>query len=189
MFIAELIGVFLVGYGIWFTGKGVQMALGIAKGWWRPMRGKKRYPYPVAGILLGICFAVLGLRFALNSIWVHVQVLSYVGGALFVLVLVVGIAQPRFLHPRWYGHLEGRYGKEGVAHLKQVAHQLEDEQWIEVCSTEESFDRWAKRTMSGWTPSQAPLRRASGRAPAPTPEQARRSSRGYRKSTDRDTQK
>lgn len=176
MYIAELIGVFLVGYGIWFASKGVQMVLGIGKGWWRPMQGKKRYPYPAAGVLLGICFVILGLRFALNSIWVHVQILSYVGGALFILVLVTGVIQPRFLHPRWYGRLENRYGKEGVAHLKQAAHRLEDEQWIEVCSTDESLDRWAQQVMYGWKPSQ-PARRASGRA-----------GRGYKKNTDRDTQ-
>jgi hypothetical protein len=180
LFIAEAIGVFLVGYGIWFTSKGVQMALGIGKDWWRPESGKKRYPYPVAGLVLGICFTVLGLRFALNSIWIHVQILSYVGGALFIVVLVIGITQPRFLHPRWYRRLEDRYGKEGVAHLKRAAYQLENEQWIEVCSTDEAFDHWVKQVMSGWTPG-----RISGR----TAGKARRPGRAYHKNTDRNTQK
>jgi hypothetical protein len=188
VFIAEAIGVFLVGYGIWFTNKGVQMALGIGRGWWRPTKGKKRYPYPIAGVMLGICFTVLGLRFALNSIWVHVQILSYVGGALFVVVLVIGVVQPRFLHPRWYGRLEDRYGREGVAHLKQAAHQLEDEQWIEVCSTEEAFDHWARQAMFGWKPTQSPGR-ASGQRSGRAHEKARRSRRGYQKSRDRDTHK
>jgi hypothetical protein len=176
LYFAELIGLFLVGYGIWFASKGVQMALGIGKDWWRPLERRKRYPYPVAGVALGVCFAVLGLRFALNRIWAHVQILSWVGGGLFILVLVVGIIQPRFLHPRWYGRLEDRYGREAVAHLKQAAHRLEDEQWIEVCSTDEAFDWWARQAMSGWTPSRVT-------------DKAQRSGRAYTKDTDRNTHK
>jgi hypothetical protein len=147
LYIAELIGVFLVGYGIWFTNRGIQRALGADKDWWRPLRNRKRYPYPAAGALLGVCFACLGARFALNNVWGHAPILGYVGGGLFAVVVVVGIAQPRFLHPRWYGRLWDRYGREGMARLRRAAYELEDEKWVEIDSSEITFDRWVERVM------------------------------------------
>jgi hypothetical protein len=147
LYIAELIGVFLVGYGIWFAYKGILRLLGDGRDWWRPLRNRKRYPYPAAGVLLGVCFILLGVRFALNSAWMRAPILGYVGAGLFVLVLVIGIAQPRFLHPRWYGRLWDRLGREGMSRLQRAASQLEDKEWIEIDSLPTSFDRWVDRVM------------------------------------------
>ena len=147
MYLAELIGVFLVGYGIWFAAQGIHKALGTDKDWWRPRRSKRHYPYPFAGFMLGICFVLLGARFALNTVWPHASILGYVGGGIFVLVVVIGVAQPRFLHPRWYGRLEDRFGREGVQRLKAEALRLEEETWIELEATETAFDQWVKRVM------------------------------------------
>jgi hypothetical protein len=161
--IAELIGVCLVGYGIWFAARGVKNHLGIEKDWWRPLGRGKRYPYPVAGVLLGVCFIFLGLRFALNNVWTHARISGYAGGALFVAVLVAGVAQPRFLHPRWYGRLEDRFGKTGVARLRRAAFQVEPEEWSEIVASEASFDEWVDRAM---------------------PRQMRRPGRGYAESKE-----
>jgi hypothetical protein len=144
---AELIGVFLVGYGIWFSGEGVKRLMDNAKDWWRPTRGKRRYPYPVAGILLGVCFVLMGLVFALNNLWAGARSLVWAGVGMFVLVLIAGIAQPHFLHPRWYAKLEDKFGKKGVARLKREAFSMEDEEWQEVAATDATFERWADRIM------------------------------------------
>ena len=161
--IAELIGISLVGYGIWFTAEGVKQLSDAAKDWWRPTKGKRRYPYPASGVLLGICFVLMGLVFALHNVWVHARSLGYAGVAVFVLVLVTGIGQPRFLHPRWYGELEDRFGKKGMIRLKRAALATEDAEWNDVVASEVSFDEWANRVM---------------------PRQMRKPRRGYKKSTN-----
>lgn len=158
MIIAELIGVFLVGYGMWFTAEGIKRHFGGAKDWWRPVKGKRRYPYPIAGALLGVCFADMGLVFALHNLWAYARSLVWVGVGLFVLVLATGIGQPRFLHPRWYGELEDRYGKKGLMRLKREAFLMEEEEWQEIASSESAFKQWVGRTM---------------------PHRARSSNRGY----------
>jgi hypothetical protein len=147
LYIAELIGVFLFAYGMWFAYRGILRALGDNRDWWRPLRNRKRYPYPVAGVLLGLCFVLLGARFALNSVWMRAQILGYVGAGLFGIVLVVGIAQPRFLHPRWYGRLWDRFGREGMSRLQRAAYELADEEWIEIDASPTAFDRWVDRVM------------------------------------------
>ena len=144
--ITEFLGVVLVGYGLWFASEGIRRTFGTHKDWWRPVKGKKRYAYPVASVLLGICFVVAGLSAALSSVWASAQILLYVAAGLFVLVLVVGVAQPRFLHPRWYGALEDRYGVKGVARLKEAALQMDDEEWIELAASEDFFDDWVRKT-------------------------------------------
>ena len=87
-----------------------------------------------------------GILHALSSVWASAQILLYVAAGLFVLVLVVGVAQPRFLHPRWYGALEDRYGVKGVARLKEAALQMDDEEWIELAASEDFFDDWVRKT-------------------------------------------
>ena len=145
--LGELMGIFLVGYGIWFLAEGVKRQFNGAKDWWRPTRGKRRYPYPVAGMLLGLVFVAMGLVFALNHLWENARVMAWVGGGLFVLVLVSGIGQPRFLHPRWYGDLQDRHGRKAILQLKQAALATEDEDWQAIAATESAFDAWVARTL------------------------------------------
>jgi hypothetical protein len=145
---AEAIGLMLVGYGVWFTIRGVGMLVWGRRDWWRPLDRRKRYPYPVAGVLLG-------LSFALHYSWEGAPVLGYTGGGLFVLVFVIGVAQPRFLHPQWYRALEDRLGKESVRRLRAEAFKLEKEEWLEVDATDESFNAWVDQT--------APQQRAQSR--------------------------
>jgi hypothetical protein len=90
---------------------------------------------------------LLGLRFALHFSWEGASILGYVGGGLFVVVFVVGIAQPRFLHPRWYGVWEDRLGKKGMRRLRAAAFKLDQEEWLEVDATEESFNAWVDRAV------------------------------------------
>jgi hypothetical protein len=118
------------------------MLWGDRKDWWRPLDRKNRYPYPAAGLLLGLCFVLFGLRYALNYAWAGAPRLSYVGIGLFAFVLLAGIIQPRFLHPRWYGALEDRLGKKAMTRLRAEAHKLDGEEWAEVTSSKESFDEW-----------------------------------------------
>ena len=165
---AELIGVVLVGYGMWYIYRGAVRLLGKEKDWWRPVSRQQRYPYPAAGILLGICFAVLGLRFALNNAWEQSHILSYVGIGLFVLVLVTGVVQPRFLHPQWYGRLQDRHGKRGVALLQRKAQQTEPGEWTEIVDSDSAFEQWVNRN-------------------APSSAHGRR--RGYAKKTDSEPNK
>jgi hypothetical protein len=146
MLVAEMIGLALVGYGIWFGARGIGMQFTNQRDWWRPTNRKSRYPYPASGILLGICFAVLGARFALHNVLPGAEIIGYVGGGLFILVVAVGVGQPRFLHPRWYGMLEDRLGKKGVAQLTAAARKMDTEEWIEVSETEATFDAWVRRT-------------------------------------------
>ncbi len=148
MSISELLGVGLFGYGIWFTAEGVKRCLGDNKDWWRPLEKRKRhYPYPASGVLLGVCFMVMGLTFALQNVWEHSRKLAYAGGAIFVLVLVVGVAQPRFLHPRWYARLHDRLGNKGVMRLRRAALQMDDEDWREIVASEEEFEAWVARAV------------------------------------------
>jgi hypothetical protein len=149
MWIAESIGLILVGYGIWFASKGVNRQWGMERDWWRPVTRQDRYPYPSAGILLGVFFVLIGLRFALNNVWVNARILGYVGGGLFVVVVGIGVAQPRFLHPRWYGALEDRLGKKGMSRLRGAAFKVEPEEWVEVVASETTFDAWVRRTAPG----------------------------------------
>lgn len=165
MVISELIGVVLVGYGIWFASRGVQKHFGVDKEWWRPLTRKERYPYPFAGMLLGIVFVLLGLRFALDNVWAKAATLGYAGGGVFILVIVIGVIQPRLLHPGWYGALEDRLGRQAMARLKQAAFEVEVEEWIEIRASESAFGAWVNRVM---------------------PDQRRRPSRGYSKDSDRE---
>jgi hypothetical protein len=151
--VAEFVGVCLVAYGIWYSYKGVMRLAGSEKDWWRPLSRRQRYPYPAAGILLGICFAVLGLRFALHNVWAQARTLGYVGIGVFALVLVAGVVQPRFLHPRWYGRLQDSLGKERVLLLQREAHKASNDEWVEIAASESAFDQWVKRTAPSSTPS------------------------------------
>ena len=72
---------------------------------------------------------------------------------MFIVVLVIGIAQPRIFHPRWYGRLWDRFGREGMQRLKRAAHELEDDEWIEIDSSALTFDRWVERVMPRVRPS------------------------------------
>jgi hypothetical protein len=139
---AELVGVVLVGYGIWYGYRGFVRLLSGEKDWWRPLNRQQRYPYPAAGILLGVTFVVLGLRFALNNVWGGARALSYVGIGLFVLVLVTGVVQPRFFHPKWYGRLQDRLGKQRLMLLQRKARTVPADDWTEIVATEATFDHW-----------------------------------------------
>ncbi|MBN1639816.1 MAG: hypothetical protein JXA09_01180 [Anaerolineae bacterium] len=152
---AELIGLFLVGYGIWYGARGVGMWFGTSKEWWRPSNRRARYPYPVSGILLGISFVLLGARFALHYVWGRAPLLGYIGGGLFLVVLAVGVGQPRFLHPHWYGALEDRLGRQGMMHLRSAALELDAETWSEVNASDQAFDDWVRETV----PTQRPASR------------------------------
>ena len=165
---AEMIGVVLVGYGIWYGYKGIVRLFSGEKDWWRPLNRQQRYPYPAAGVMLGVCFIVLGLRFALNNVWPGARALSYVGIGLFVLVLATGVVQPRFLHPGWYGRLEGRLGKQRLGLLQRVARKVPPEEWIEILATEGAFEHWVDQN-------------------APSRPVARQ--RGYKPDTDREPKK
>jgi len=87
---------------------------------------------------------LFGLRYTLHYAWANAPMLGYVGGGLFVVVLLVGIIQPRFLHPRWYGDLEDRLGKKAVARLRAEARKLDGEEWLKIISSPESFDEWVQ---------------------------------------------
>ena len=142
MRIGELIGLVLIGYGIWFAVRGVKVYLGTDKNWWRPLDRRQRYPYPIAGILMGVFFVSMGITFVSYNVWSHAPVLGYVGGGVFLLVIVVGVAQPRFCHPHWYGELEDRLGRERVEQLKLIARRMENAEWTEVTACEASFNAW-----------------------------------------------
>jgi hypothetical protein len=145
MFVAELIGIALVAYGMWFAYRGLDMWFGTNREWWRPISHRKRYPYPAAGILLGVCFILLGLRFALNSVWAQARILGYAGGVLFVVVLLAGVIQPRWLHPDWYRRLHDRLGKERMSKLRAKAFELEGQEWQEISASEDLFQKWVDR--------------------------------------------
>ena len=163
---AEFVGVILVGYGLWYVYRGFVRLFSGEKDWWRPISRQQRYPYPAAGVLLGVCFVVLGLRFALNNVWEQARVLSYVGIGLFVLVMLTGVVQPRFLHPGWYGRLQDRLGKQRLMLLQREARKVPADEWTEILSTEGAFDHWVSRS-------------------APSVPQVRR--RGYKQDTDRES--
>ena len=144
--LTELLGVVLVGYGLWFASEGVKRHFGTQKDWWRPIKGKKRFAYPAASVLLGICFVAAGLSAALSNVWTSARILLYVAAGLFVLVLAIGVGQPRFLHPRWYGALQDRYGMKGLMRLKEAAVHMDDEEWSEIAASDDFFDDWVQRT-------------------------------------------
>jgi hypothetical protein len=145
MVVAEVIGLALIGYGIWFGARGVVIWVTEKKNWWRPVDRSSRYPYPAAGILLSIVFMILGARFALHYVWEGAAILGYIGGAFFLIVLAAGVAQPRFLHPPWYRELEDRLGKKGVQQLRSAALKMDKEEWIEIAESESEFDDWVAR--------------------------------------------
>jgi hypothetical protein len=138
------------------------------KDWWRPLSRQQRYPYPAAGMILGLCFVVLGLRFALHNVWAQATTLSYVGIGLFVLVLVLGVVQPRFLHPGWYGRLQDRLGKQRLLLLQREAQKTEPGEWTEIIASDAAFEQWVNRN-------------------APSSAQGRR--RTYAKDTKRESKK
>lgn len=146
MLVAEVIGLALIIYGVWFGARGLGMWFDGDKEWWRPTSRKSRYPYPAAGVLLGVFFVLLGGRFALHYLWEYAPLLGYIGGVLFLVVVLAGVAQPRFLHPKWYGRLEDALGKEGVRDLRAEALRMEAEEWHETAATQETFEAWVRRT-------------------------------------------
>ncbi len=161
MIVAETIGLALFGYGIWFGVRGIGMLFGTNREWWRPTSRNKRYPYPAAGALLGIFFMLLGGRFVLHYAWEQAPILGYVGGGLFLVVLAIGVIQPRPLHPRWYGLLEDRLGKKAIPRLRSAALQMETEEWIEITASETLFGEWVNRTIP-WQERQGRGYRKSG---------------------------
>jgi len=144
--VAELIGVVLIGYGIWFGSRGVRMQFNSDKEWWRPTHRNKRYPYPVSGMLLGVFFMLLGGRFALNYAWEQAALLGYIGAGMFVIVVVVGVAQPRIFHPKWYRQLEDRLGKKAVPKVRAAALKMETAEWAEIVASEARFEEWVQDT-------------------------------------------
>ena len=146
MIVAELIGMVLIGYGIWFGARGVRIQFSTDKEWWRPTDRHKRYPYPVSGILLGVFFILLGGRFALNYAWEQAALLGYIGGGMFVIVVAIGVAQPRIFHPKWYRQLEDRLGKKTVAKVRAAALKMDTEEWIEIVASEARFEEWLQET-------------------------------------------
>lgn len=158
--IAELIGLILIGYGIWFGTRGVTMYLQADKSWWRHPSRRERYPYPAAGLLLSLVFVLSGLVFLLNRIWLYAPFFGYGAGGMFVLVIVIGVSQPRSLHPHWYGKLVDRLGRKAVDGLKAAAYQMPIEEWRQVIASDQTFENWVSKS-----------------APAPV----RHHSRGYQK--------
>jgi hypothetical protein len=164
----EFVGVMLVGYGIWYGYKGIVRLFGSEKDWWRPRTRRQRYPYPAAGVLLGICFVVLGLRFAIQNVWEHARILGWVGIGLVIVVIVLGVVQPRFLHPRWYARLHDRLDRRRVILLQQKAQRTPYDEWVEVVASDASFEQWVNRNV-------------------PSSPQGR--GRAYAKNTDRESDK
>jgi hypothetical protein len=150
---AEFVGVLLVGYGMWYGYKGFVRLFGKEKDWWRPASRRQRYPYPAAGVMLAICFIVLGLRFALNNVWEQARVLGYVGIGLFVVVLLLGVLQPRFLHPKWYGRLQDRFGKQRLMLLQREAQKTDVDEWASIVESDVAFEQWVNRNAPGNLPS------------------------------------
>jgi hypothetical protein len=142
---------------MWYSYKGLVRLFSGEKDWWRPASRRQRYPYPAAGVMLGICFIVLGLRFALNNVWEQASLLSYVGIGLFVVVLLLGILQPRFLHPKWYGRLQDRLGKQRLMLLQREAQKTDLDEWAVIAKSDAAFEQWVNRN----APGSAPPRRRS----------------------------
>lgn len=154
-YVGEMIGLTLSGYGLWFAVRGIKMYLSTDKAWWRPINRQNRYPYPVAGVLLGVFFVLAGLVFLLHNVWPQSVVLGYIGGGLFVLVFIIGIAQPRLLHPRWYGLLEDQLGRPALDRLKKLAQAMEPEEWDEVNASHDAFVQWATQKTLPYQPKKA----------------------------------
>jgi hypothetical protein len=100
----------------------------------------------VSGILLGVFFILLGGRFALNYAWEQAALLGYIGGGMFVIVVAIGVAQPRIFHPKWYRQLEDRLGKKTVAKVRAAALKMDTEEWIEIVASEARFEEWVQET-------------------------------------------
>lgn len=160
MAVAEMIGLALIGYGLWFGFRGIKMHFSNDKGWWRHLSHKERYPYPAAGLLLSLVFVLAGLAFLLHFHVENAAYFGYVAGIAFIFVLIVGVWQPRVFHPRWYRDLEDQVGKKGMQKLKAVAYEMPVEEWREIATSDASFSAWVDKTVPG---------------------QVQRSSRGYRK--------
>ncbi|MBN1579283.1 MAG: hypothetical protein JXA89_01175 [Anaerolineae bacterium] len=139
---AELIGLIMVAYGIWFGARGVRMYLSSDKSWWRHPSRKERYPYPAAGFLLSFVFILSGLVFLLYYTWANARMLGYAAGVVFIFVLVIGVAQPSVFHPRWYSQLEKRLGKNGMTKLRAAAYAVPTEEWREIVASDETFNAW-----------------------------------------------
>ena len=164
MQIAEFIGLTLIGYGIWFGFRGIKIYFSTDKSWWRYPSRKERYPYPVAGLLLSLVFVLAGLVFVLyHTFGEQARAFGYAAGAAFILVLVIGIAQPPIFHPKWYARLQKKFGKKGVAQLKTAAYKMPLEEWQEIAASHDVFTEWATKT---------------------APAQTHHHSRGYKKSGD-----
>lgn len=146
MRVAELIGLALIGYGIWFGIRGVKMYLSDDKSWWRHPSRKERYPYPAAGLLLSLVFILAGLAFLLHYAWANARTLGYAAGAVFLLVLIIGITQPSIFHPHWYGQLEKQIGRKGMDKLRAAAYAMPIEEWLQIIASSETFDAWIAET-------------------------------------------
>jgi hypothetical protein len=146
---------------MWYAYKGLVRLFGGEKDWWRPANRQQRYPYPAAGVILGICFIVLGLRFALHNVWEQASLLSYVGIGLFVVVLLLGVLQPRFLHPKWYGRLQDRFGRQRLMLLQREAQKTDPDEWAVIVKSDAAFEQWVNRNAPGSTP---PRRRGYDRS-------------------------
>ena len=147
MGIAEAIGIVLIGYGAWFMWRGVRIYMTGDKNWWRPANRTQRYPYPIAGISLGLFILLGGLTFLLNNTLEWAEWFGYVGGGFFVLTFVLGIARPRIFHPPWYADLLDQYGEENVYRLQGTARRLPDEEWQIIAESDESFHQWVTGEM------------------------------------------
>lgn len=145
--IAELIGVIMIGYGLWFGFRGLRMHFSADKSWWRQLSHRERYPYPAAGVLLSAVFVLGGMVFLLNYVVPNAAYFGYAAGITFILVLVVGVWQPRILHPRWYRDLEDRVGKSGLQKLKTAAYEMPTEEWRQVIASDAEFEAWVSRTL------------------------------------------
>jgi hypothetical protein len=143
---AELIGLVMVGYGIWFGVRGAKMYLSGDKSWWRHPSRKERYPYPAAGFLLSFVFVLSGSVFLLHYTWPNARMLGYAAGVVFVFVLVIGVVQPSILHPRWYGQLEKQFGRKAMDKLRAAAYAVPIEEWREIVASDEAFHAWVAET-------------------------------------------
>ena len=115
---------------------------------------------------MGVCFIVLGLRFALHNVWENARVLGFVGIGLFALVLVGGVTQPRVFHPKWYGRLQDQLGKQRLMRLQRKAQQTPADEWALIVASDASFDQWVDRN----APSAIPPRRRRGYSKKPESE-------------------
>ncbi|MBN1935772.1 MAG: hypothetical protein JW934_13975 [Anaerolineae bacterium] len=161
--VAEMIGLIMVGYGLWYGFRGIKIHFSTDKSWWRYLSRRERYPYPAAGLLLSLVFVLAGLVFLLHFLVENATYFGYAAGIVFVLVLIIGIWQPRALHPRWYRELEDRVGKKEMRKLKAAAYEMPSEEWRAIATSDTEFSAWVDKIVPG---------------------RVRHASRGYRKLED-----